>query len=108
LTDYQLPKKETGQIYLFELSSERQQLIIARGKKLSSTLSATDRYEDRLVLHGVRKADTLEEMPIEPIAEQFGWKQVESFQFESIEKVEEAAIKLNPLEYLGYVVVDKV
>ncbi len=33
--DYQLSKEDTGHIYLFELSSERQQLIIARGKKLS-------------------------------------------------------------------------
>ena len=79
-----------------------------KGKGCLCIKSATERYEDRLVLHGVRNASNFEEKAIEPIAEKYGWKQVESYSFDNIEQIQDAALNLNPLEYLGYVIVDKV
>ncbi len=98
---YRLPDTDTGQVYLFELSSERQQLILARGKSGVN-------YEDRLVLHGVRDMNTLKELPIEDIAAQYQWKAVQQFHFSSLEEVELNTIELDPMECSGYVVVDKV
>lgn len=100
---YQLPPAGSRLVYMFEMSTELQRLVIARGM-------GGEGYVDRLVLHGVRDMDTLKELEIEPIAQEFKWECAKRL-FEGEEVTADILIqsstKLDPIECCGYVLRDK-
>jgi hypothetical protein len=99
---YQLPS-DTQLVYFFELSSEKQQLIVARGMNIKE-----GSYTERIVLHGARNMKTLQEVEIEEIGSQYGYEIVSQISFKAMDDVIRSAVSLNPTECVGYVVKDKV
>lgn len=89
---YQLPK-DINCCYAFEMMTNYNQLVVKNTK-------------NRIVLHGARNLSSLKELSPEPIAQQNGWEVVQSFKFNSIKDVIDAASKLPAFEAEGFVVCD--
>ncbi len=80
-------------VFIFDLSSEKFKLVLARGKPKQSnsnsntntnndnsnntTTTTKSGIEDRLVFHGVRNRKTMQELDIAPYSTLFGWEMAE-------------------------------
>jgi hypothetical protein len=89
---YELPK-DMGYSYSFELMTPLNRIVCVYDKP-------------RIVLHGVRNLNTLQEQEPEAFAEKNGWECVKSFKANSLEDVAAMAAALDPIKNEGYVAVD--
>jgi hypothetical protein len=94
---YRLPDGDTRRWYAFEFCSPSNRIVVKYDRP-------------RIVLHGMRRADTLEEIPLEYVeltADVFGWEHVRSAPVAKSGAVVEMAAATDPLELEGFVVVDR-
>ncbi len=89
---YQLPVNTT-KCYIFELMTPHNQIVVTH---LSS----------QIVLHGVRCLKTLKEERPEEHAALNKWKVVESYEFDDVNMVIEAASNIDPTKDEGYIICD--
>jgi hypothetical protein len=89
---YALPQ-DLGYCYAFELMTPLNRIVCVYDKP-------------RIVLHGVRNLNTIQEHEPEPFAEKNGWECVKSFKANSLEDVATMAAALDPIRNEGYVAVD--
>ena len=97
---YQLPKADndslishTDYCFIFELMTPYNRVVVQH-------------KSNRLVLHGVRNVETLEESAPAFWAKKYGWECVKVYPLNSWTAIIEAAKHLDPMESEGYIVCD--
>jgi hypothetical protein len=90
---YKLPT-DTNTCYCFELMTRYNRVVVKHEKS-------------RLFLHGARSLSDFEEKNPIPVAHENGWECVKFFPLQTIEEVQEAAEKLDPMVGEGFIVVDQ-
>lgn len=90
---YKLPN-DTSKCYMFELMTAYNKVVVNHGK-------------NRIVLHGARDLNTLEELFPFSVAKENGWECVRVFDYRNIDDVVNAASGLSGILNEGFVVCDK-
>lgn len=83
----------TNHCYMFELLTPYNRIIVPQ-------------TEERIILHGVRNIQTLNEGCPEQVALSNGWECVKSFSFKSLDDVINTCSELDPMKQEGFVVRD--
>lgn len=89
---YELPK-DTSRCYMFELMTPYNRVVVQHA-------------ENRLVLHGTRCMETLEELCPEFASLDYSWEFVRARRLGTIEDIVRSAAEIDPMEGEGYVVSD--
>ena len=91
--DYELPA-ETDCCFMFELMTPYNRIVVRQP-------------ESKLVLHGVRNIQTLQEANPLDWQSKYNWQIVNTTTFKDLDQIINATEKLDPLEGEGYIVCDR-
>ena len=90
---YSFPKDKSCN-YIFEVISTAHQIVVVP-------------KHDEIILHGVRRLPSCEELEPEPVAAHNSWKCCKQLPLTSFDEIERACKQLNPHEFEGFVLCDK-